>query len=305
MKSKQRFLILLVVLFSGFNLSAQNPKIDKLEMLFAQKHYKRVYRKSNHLLDNPVYDYSAMPSFYNSLALFQLVQNEFWRSHHPEGLRRAEESFVRVKQSEDGQKIFNAHMHEIAWLKNDLISWASDLKRTGHSDTFIEVQRLIKDLFREFQLAELPNETLVDHSDDDQEHLETIVNNSSNDVRSKIISDAMKHIGVPYVWAGNSPSGFDCSGFTSYVMAKNEQHLSRRSADQYNEAQKLKRKNVQKGDLVFFSNGSGVSHVGIVVSNEKGELKMIHASSSKGIIITNVDSSIFWSKRLYGFGSYF
>ena len=67
---------------------------------------------------------------------------------------------------------------------------------------------------------------------------------------------------------------------------------------------KVKKKNVEKGDLVFFDNGSGVSHVGIVIS-EKGEpLKMIHSSSSKGIIITDVSKSEYWSKRLHGFGTY-
>tara|TARA_B110000285_G_scaffold87991_1_gene100901 strand:+ start:340 stop:1239 length:900 start_codon:yes stop_codon:yes gene_type:complete len=297
-----RFLLLFTFLFSGFLLHAQNPKIDKLEMLFAQKHYKRVYRKSNRLLDNPMYDYSVMPSYYNSLALFQLAQNEFWRTHHPEALRRAEESFIRAKRSEDGEKIFNAHMNEIAWLKNDLISWASDLKRTGHESTFLEVQRIIKELFGEFKLAELPNETLVDHDEDNQNNGES--NNETSDLRMSVVNEAMKHIGVSYVWAGNSPNGFDCSGFTSYVMAQNDRSLSRRSIDQYSQSQKLKRKEVKKGDLIFFSNGSGVSHVGIIVSNQGEALKMIHSSSSKGVIVTNVDNSKYWSERLHGFGTY-
>ena len=303
MISHLKFLLLFVVLFSGYTLNAQNPKIDKLEMLFAQKHYKRVYRKSNRLLDNPMYDYSVMPSYYNSLALFQLAQNEFWRTHHPAALRRAEESFVKVKRSEDGEKIFNAHMYEIAWLKNDLISWASDLKRTGHESTFLEVQRLVKELFGEFKLAELPNETLVDHSGETENNEASM--ETPSDLRMSVVNEAMNHIGVPYVWAGNSPSGFDCSGFTSYVLGKNDKTLSRRAADQYSQSQKLKRKNVQKGDLVFFSNGSGVSHVGIIVSDNGGDIQMVHASSSKGIIVTNVDRSSYWSQRLYGFGSYF
>ena len=298
-----KFLLLFVFLFTVFLSHAQNPKIDKLEMLFSQRHYKRVYRKSNRLLDNPMYDYSVMPSYYNSLALFQLAQNEFWLTHHPQALRRAEESFMRVKRSEDGTKIFNAHMYEIAWLKNDLISWASDLKRTGRESTFLEVQRIIIDLFGEFKLAELPNETLVDHNDDNQHTSES--HNATNGSRMSVVNEAMEHIGVPYVWAGNSPSGFDCSGFTSYVLGKNDKTLSRRAVDQYQQSQKIKRKNIQKGDLVFFSNGSGVSHVGIIVSDKGGDIQMVHASSSKGIIITNVDKSSYWSQRLYGFGSYF
>ncbi|MCO4814569.1 MAG: C40 family peptidase [Flavobacteriales bacterium] len=298
-----KLLLSILFLFLGGNVSAQNPKIDKLEMLFSQRHYKRVYRKSNRLLDNPLYDYSVMPSYYNSLALFQLAQNEFWLSHHPQALRRAEESFVQVKRAEDGTKIFNAHMYEIAWLKNDLISWASDLKRTGHESTFLEVQRIIKELFGEFEFAELPNETLV-NSDGGNQDSNSSENTTSN-FRMIVVNEAMEHIGVPYVWAGNSPSGFDCSGFTSYVLGKSDMTLSRRAADQYHQAEKLKRKNIQKGDLVFFSNGSGVSHVGIIVSENGGDIQMVHASSSKGIIVTNVDKSSYWSQRLHGFGSYF
>lgn len=298
-----RILLLFLVLVSWFGLAAQNRKIDKLEMLFSQRHYKRVYRKSNRLLDNPEYDYSVMPSYYNSLALFQLAQNEFWRSHHPNALRRAEESFLRVKQSEDGKKIFNAHMYEISWLKNDMISWASDLKRINDQKSFIQVQRIINELFGEFTLDKLPNETLVDHSLDNNEEGISEESNGT-DIRSKVVKEAMKHIGTPYVWAGNSPGGFDCSGFTSYVMAKNDYQLSRRSADQYAESQKIKRKHIEKGDLIFFNNGSGVSHVGIVVSNNGERLKMIHSSSSKGIIVTDVDNSSYWSERLHGFGRY-
>ena len=63
-------------------------------------------------------------------------------------------------------------------------------------------------------------------------------------------------------------------------------------------------KDVQKGDLVFFDNGSGVSHVGIVVSENGQPIVMIHSSSSKGIILTNVDESDYWSQRLHGFGTF-
>jgi len=80
--------------------------------------------------------------------------------------------------------------------------------------------------------------------------------------------------------------------------------LPRRAADQYNACKKIKEKSVQKGDLVFFDNGSGVSHVGMVIS-EKGEpIVMIHASSSQGIIRTAIDTSDYWKSRLKGYGTF-
>ena len=87
-------------------------------------------------------------------------------------------------------------------------------------------------------------------------------------------------------------------------MAQNGRNLPRRAVDQYNSSQKIKEKNAQKGDLIFFDNGSGISHVGIVVSDPGEPLTMIHSSSSKGIIITDITKSEYWTKRISGFGTY-
>jgi len=281
----------------SFGADAQNPKFDKLEMLFDQGHYKRVRRKASRLLDDPEYDFSMLPSYYKSISLFQLAQNEYWLLAHPNALEDAKALFLDVKSSESGDKIFNAHMYELAWVKNDMISWAADLKRIGKQKEFEEVQELVDLLFEELpevDITPVDSELSIDTS--------VIVENPG--LRDEILITANKQIGTPYVWAGNSPDGFDCSGFTSYVMSKNGSKLPRRAVDQYNDAQRVKAKNAQKGDLVFFDNGSGVSHVGIVVS-EKGEpLVMIHSSSSKGVIITDVSKSDYWSKRLKGFGTY-
>ncbi|MBL1279056.1 MAG: C40 family peptidase [Fluviicola sp.] len=294
------FLLIVGFLFS-FQSFGQNPKIDKLEMLFSQKHYKRVHRKANRLLDNPEYDFSMMPSYYKSLSLFELAQNKFWLMRHSSALKDAKKLFLEVKHSENGTKIFNAHMYEIAWLKSDLISWASDLKRMGEGDQFLKVQAVIEDVFGDFDLATLPDENV---KVDKQELQNSPENAKSNDLRSSIIAHAKNYIGVPYVWAGSSPKGFDCSGFTSYMMQDAGKKIPRRSSDQYTSANKIKKKDVQKGDLVFFDNGSGISHVGLVISEKGKPLTMIHSSSSKGIIITNVETSKYWSQRLSGYGSY-
>jgi cell wall-associated NlpC family hydrolase len=122
--------------------------------------------------------------------------------------------------------------------------------------------------------------------------------------RLAIVDYAKKYIGTPYVWAGNEPTGFDCSGFTSYVMKNFKKELPRRAVDQYNSSRQLKEKNVMMGDLVFFDNGSGISHVGMIISEKGKPLVMIHASSSKGVVITEIEKSDYWLKRLYGFGTY-
>jgi len=111
-------------------------------------------------------------------------------------------------------------------------------------------------------------------------------------------------LGVPYVSAGDNPSGFDCSGFTTYVMNNAGVKLPRRAKDQYEAAQKIKERDAQIGDLVFFSNGTEISHVGIIISELGKPKTMIHASSSKGISIVEIDSSNYWKPRVAGYGRF-
>jgi hypothetical protein len=286
---------LLSISFLFFSLIsvAQNKKLDQLEMLFDQGHYRKVYRKANVLLDKPEYDFSLLPKYYKGLSLLQLAQNDYWRKRNPYALTKAEELLMSVKKDSDGPELFIAHQHELEWVKSDLINWSSDLKRMNDLSTFAEVQRILQRVFDGVILTE--PEIDVDTTSYDP---------SISEIRRSIIRMAEEQLGVPYQWAGSSPEGFDCSGFTSYVFAKNGKELPRRAADQYAQGTVVKDKNIKPGDLVFFDNGSGISHVGIVISNPGEPLKMIHSASSKGIIITDVSTSEYWTKRLYGFATY-
>ena len=141
--------VLLILFLISFGVNAQNPKIDKLEMLFDQGHYKRVKRKASRLLDDPEYDFSMLPSYYKSISLFQLAQNEYWLLAHPNALEEAQALFLKVKRSSDGDKILNAHMYELSWLKNDMLSWAADQKRLGNQKEFEKIQELMDVLFED------------------------------------------------------------------------------------------------------------------------------------------------------------
>lgn len=290
---------LMVIGFASI-AKAQVPEFDKLEMLYAQNHYKMVYRKANRLLDIPDYDWSQIPKFYKALSLFQLSQNEHWLINHPNALDDASALFREIKKSSDGRKIFNAHMYEISFLKHDLIAWAEDLKRRNQKDEFEHLQKAMAGLFDEIPDLEYPTSNSNEFANTNKDaELDMYAKE-----RLAIVDYAKKYIGTPYVWAGNEPTGFDCSGFTSYVMKNFKKELPRRAVDQYNSSRQLKEKNVMMGDLVFFDNGSGISHVGMIISEKGKPLVMIHASSSKGVVITEIEKSDYWLKRLYGFGTY-
>jgi len=114
---------------------------------------------------------------------------------------------------------------------------------------------------------------------------------------SAIIATAKAYLGVPYVWGGSSPSGFDCSGFVQYVFAKHGISLPRTSKQQWGVGTAVSKSNLLPGDLVFFANTytSGVSHLGIYL----GSGQFIHASSSKGVIISELSNS-YWASHYHG-----
>lgn len=111
-----------------------------------------------------------------------------------------------------------------------------------------------------------------------------------------LIAEASRWVGVPYKYAGNDKRGVDCSGLTSQVFLKTlNVKLPRSSREQQQWCSNIKKENLQPGDLVFFATGSNrsrVSHVGIYVGN--GE--MIHASSSRGVIISNLGETYYNSR---------
>ncbi|MFJ7857510.1 NlpC/P60 family protein [Peribacillus sp. NPDC097206] len=118
------------------------------------------------------------------------------------------------------------------------------------------------------------------------------INNTS------MINYAKTLIGSPYKWAGTTPAGFDCSGFIYYVFQKSQGITLPRTTSQLYGNTGLKVSTPSKGDLVFFDTSSGktgVSHAGIYIGNNQ----FIHASSSKGITITDMNNS-YWAPKYLG-----
>ena len=100
----------------------------------------------------------------------------------------------------------------------------------------------------------------------------------------------MNYLGVPYVWGGSSPKGFDCSGLVMYVYRKVGISLPHSSRLQFGYGRPVARGDLQPGDLVFFHNP--ISHVGIYI----GEGQMINAAGTgKGVRIDDV-----WASSYYG-----
>jgi peptidoglycan DL-endopeptidase CwlO len=92
-----------------------------------------------------------------------------------------------------------------------------------------------------------------------------------------VVGIAMQYLGVPYVWGGASPSGFDCSGFSMYVFAQIGVSLPHHAASQYGMGTAVSRDQLQAGDLVFFN---GLGHMGIYI----GGGQFIHAPHTGDVV---------------------
>ena len=117
-------------------------------------------------------------------------------------------------------------------------------------------------------------------------------------LRKRIPQTAKKYKGVRYKYAGKNPKGFDCSGFTSYVYKKHNIQISPSSRSQAKTGKKIALRKAQAGDLAFFGTSGKVSHVALVVSNDRNGLVVIHSTSSKGVMVQNISKSSYWKPRL-------
>ena len=123
-----------------------------------------------------------------------------------------------------------------------------------------------------------------------------VVSHGSNYINRTIISESMQYLGVPYVFGGTSPSGFDCSGYVRYVFAQAGIYLPRMADEQYECGYPVSTDELVAGDLVFFSTYDyGASHVGIYL----GDGSFINASSSRGVAIDSLYSS-YWGSCYIG-----
>ncbi len=110
-----------------------------------------------------------------------------------------------------------------------------------------------------------------------------------------VLATAQQYIGCRYVYGGMSPSGFDCSGFTSYVYKSHGVNLNRTAAGQYSNGVAVSRNDLKPGDLVMFGK-SGINHVGIYA----GGGKIVHAANpSRGVTTDSINSG-YYNKNYVG-----
>lgn len=292
----------------------QDKKIDQLEILYDQGYYGKVFRKSAKLIALPEYDYSGLPSLYKSLSLFRLSEDEVWFKRHNYAIDEAVKEYRNFMNNERITDYISAHYHEISSLKTYLVDLETKFEKLRLNQEAETLQNFrlteLKGIKAQIDVRKQPEKRQkeVKPKDKDEEDLtenDPVKNDSpSLSFREKMVVYAKSLVGTKYAWSGTDPNGFDCSGFVGYVYRKYGIIIPRSASDQMNEAKKVNVKEAFWGDLVFFASGSRISHVGLVISEKGKDLVMIHSSTSKGVIVTEIDNSDYWKPKLKGAGTF-
>ena len=107
----------------------------------------------------------------------------------------------------------------------------------------------------------------------------------------RVIESALTFSGTRYKFGGTTKKGMDCSGLIYVALQENDITFPRVSYQQANEGKRVRINQVQKGDLLFFKtrkNSKRINHVGLVVETDDNEIKFIHASTSRGVIVSSL-----------------
>lgn len=116
-------------------------------------------------------------------------------------------------------------------------------------------------------------------------------------IKQEIIDYAKTFQGTRYKYGGTTEGGMDCSGLVCTAFKKENIELPRSSKDMALEGVPVPVKDIEKGDLLFFKTSSKnvISHVGLVVKAENGDIQFIHSTTRAGVIISSLDEA-YWKK---------
>jgi len=305
-------IVLFFFVFFSVNLSfSQVKKLDKLEQIFDQGLYKKVERKSSKYLIKYFPNHPS-PLLFHALSEYYLGDSRKYSKS--DGILEFEK-FLKLDSTQKYRKMYANYIND---FHDELINEIRELKNSGKTKKaeirFATLQRLFSENASYEEIISSGTEEVTENntnssSNSNQENSSSSSTGESNtstsaegntaSVREGIVVEAKKHIGTPYKYGGTNSKGFDCSGYTQYVMAKNSVSIPRTSTAQATSYRKIKATSAMPGDLVFFgSSKNKISHVGIIISNPGEELTMIHASTSRGVMITKIGKDPYWQPKM-------
>ena len=219
-------------------------------------------------------------------------------------LTRTTKAVVVSRSNDERQSsttVTSSNSNNNASTKNNNTTTSNNVETSSNSNTSEEVATTSAKTNTE-DLSTNSNTTTATTSDNEkttENQQTTTVGQSITQTSSKgdsVVAYAKKYLGYPYVSGGAGPKSFDCSGFTQYVMKNFGISLTHSARAQASNGTYVSKANLQKGDLVFFSqdgSGKNIGHVGIYI----GGNQFIHACTpAKGVRLDSL-SSTYYSKN--------
>lgn len=182
-------------------------------------------------------------------------------------------SSMRLGQLNKGDEVYGLDLGE--WFEFDFNG-----NKAYVSKAFLSSEKPVVE-----ETKEEPKEEPQQQESEQEQQTPSYPTNSS--AVETVVNAALAQVGKPYVWASSNPSvGFDCSGLTSYAFRQAGININRIAADQYSNGTPVSKDNLVRGDLVFFSYGGGIGHVGLYIGNGQ----FVHAANySTGVIVSNLN----------------
>ena len=287
---KKQLLLCVLIVIANF-MFAEND-LNKVEALFNAGKYEKSYKKSEKLKGESAYYKKAKTYYLLGFSLLN-IQNDQAKKL---GVFNREKSIisyvmkgVKYQKSNSELKRFRQFFQGFTQLAKKRLLQSKKLRKEREwkgiaellAQQFNDTTPAYWEAHKVIEEAEVKEEVLA--AKENEVFVKELLRNSKRD---SIIRWARTYIGTPYVFAGVSRKGIDCSGFTSTVLNHFGSNLPHSCKTQATLGKKTKQ--YKAGDLALFgyksSNGTvKPSHVGIVISNYPEPLKVIHATSSLGV----------------------
>lgn len=273
---------LFCLLFAASTFTCEAARLTKAQMEELYKNGSSVSTRAN----------STQPKILNSkpssIKNPKVEAKKFSRAN----LKTSKHSKENSKKSKENTKVNTSSWRIKIAQKNLRILGFSDEASTGKLTNI--TKKALLAFQKKYKLepnGELNNKTYT------KLHWETFSKTGIKTIKgSDIVAKAAKYKGVPYVFGGTTPKGFDCSGYVQFVFKQLGGILTRTADTQAQEGIFVTQKQLKPGDLVFFTTYEpGASHVGIYAGNGK----FWNASSSKGVILYGLHDN-YWRTRYYG-----
>ena len=194
---------------------------------------------------------------------------------------------LRKEANTDSEKIMSLALNTAVEVISEENGWSK--VKVGEKEGYISSSLLSEKKQETSRGMETSRKTTDTSKNTTTENTQTTTSTTASGNGSSVVATAKQYIGSKYVYGGTTTSGFDCSGFTSYVYKQFGISLNRTAAGQYSNGTSISRENLQAGDLVMFGK-SGINHVGIYI----GGGQMVHAANpSRGVTTDTINSGYY------------